>query len=77
MAEMKATGVLVVMAMDLMSSDVGMGTVLGTVTAKRLGVSLDEFLQGDPHTVRREMDATRECVFGDPDSDPTQELGSG
>tara|TARA_R110000824_G_scaffold285916_3_gene474040 strand:+ start:1777 stop:2004 length:228 start_codon:yes stop_codon:yes gene_type:complete len=71
------SGRLVVMALDMLGSDEGMGTILSTVSAKRLGVGLDEFLSGDAKTVRREMDITRSQVFGEPDADPTQDQASG
>tara|TARA_Y100001973_G_C5208848_1_gene343749 strand:+ start:7433 stop:7660 length:228 start_codon:yes stop_codon:yes gene_type:complete len=72
-----ATGELVVMAMDMMSKDQGMGTVLAAVTAKRLGIGVDELLAKDAAQVRRELDQSRVLVFGDVDADPTQETASG
>lgn len=72
----EATGKLVVMAMDLMGKDKGMGTVLSLVTAERMGISQDEFLAMSVKDVRSEMDTTRVLVFGD-DEDPTPAQVSG
>lgn len=72
-----SSGALVVLAMDLMGKDVGMGTVLATVSAKRLGVSVDEFQQGSAESVRKDLDVTRKLVFGDPDDDPTPGQANG
>ena len=72
-----ADGRLVIMAMDLMGAGAQMGTVLGKVTAERLGCTYEEFQAMGADHCRKEMDDTRVLVFGEPDADPIQGQANG